>query len=142
MPLFCKMQQPRVFNKINTVELQWLEHGWFVYHGCFELVLESLGNTPIAAELGYLGYFFLFMVYCVYTLESLRSGDSNENTQYTYMLKNRKYISIMHPDLALRLTLTGSNYPCLELIFMVPKVFEPLKFYCMLGGFTNIFTSE
>ena len=36
----------------------------------------------------------------------------------------------MPPDLALSSTLTGSNYPCLELIFMVPKVFEPLKFDC------------
>ena len=34
----------------------------------------------------------------------------------------------MPPDLALLSTLIGSNYPCLELIFMVPKVFEPLKF--------------
>ena len=33
----------------------------------------------------------------------------------------------MPPDLALLSTLTGSNYLCLELIFMVPKVFEPLK---------------
>ena len=24
----------------------------------------------------------------------------------------------------------SSNYSCLELIFMFPKVFEPLKFYC------------
>ena len=36
----------------------------------------------------------------------------------------------MPPDLALLSTLNGSNYPCLELIFMVPKVFEPLKFDC------------
>ena len=36
----------------------------------------------------------------------------------------------MPPDLALLSTLTGSNYICLELIFMVPKVFEPLKFNC------------
>ena len=35
------------------------------------------------------------------------------------------------PDLALYSTLIGSNYPCLELIFMVPKVFEPLKFDCI-----------
>ena len=35
------------------------------------------------------------------------------------------------PDLALLLTLIGSNYPCLELIFMVLKVFEPLKFNCI-----------
>ena len=37
----------------------------------------------------------------------------------------------MPPDLALLSTLNGSNYPCLELIFMVPKVFEPLKFDCI-----------
>ena len=39
----------------------------------------------------------------------------------------------MSPDLALSSTLIGSNYPCLELIFLVPKVFEPLKFDC-IGG--------
>ena len=38
----------------------------------------------------------------------------------------------MPPDLALLSTLIGSNYPCLELIFMVPKVFEPLKFYSIV----------
>ena len=38
---------------------------------------------------------------------------------------------IMPPDLALLSTLISSNYPCLELIFMVPKMFEPLKFYCI-----------
>ena len=37
----------------------------------------------------------------------------------------------MPPDLALLSTLTGSNYPCLELIFMFPKVFEPLMFNCI-----------
>ena len=37
-------------------------------------------------------------------------------------------ILIMPPDLALLSTLIGSNCPCLELIFMVPKVFQPLKF--------------
>ena len=35
---------------LNTVELQWLEHRWLVYHGYFELVLESLGKNPIAAD--------------------------------------------------------------------------------------------
>ena len=34
-------------------------------------------------------------------------------------------------DLALWLTLISSNYPYLEHIFMVPKVFEPLNFYCI-----------
>ena len=36
-------------------ELQWLEHWGLVYHGCFELVLESLGNNPLAADVGTLG---------------------------------------------------------------------------------------
>ena len=34
----------------------------------------------------------------------------------------------MPSDLALLSTLMGLNYPCLELIFMVSKVFEPLEF--------------
>ena len=46
--------------------------------------------------------------------------------------ENRKYIPIMPSDLALWLTLFTSNYPCLEHIFMVPKVFELLKFDCSL----------
>ena len=42
----------------------------------------------------------------------------------------------MPPDLALLSTLFGSNYPCLEQIFMVPKVFEPLKFDCKWENLT------
>ena len=43
--------------------------------------------------------------------------------------KSKKILS-KPPDLALLSTLIGSNYPCLEPILMVPKVFEPLKFDC------------
>ena len=39
----------------------------------------------------------------------------------------------MPPDLALLSNLIGSNYPCLELIFIVPKVFEALKFDCTIN---------
>ena len=39
----------------------------------------------------------------------------------------------MPPDLGVLSTLIGSNYPCLELIFMVRNVFEPLKFYCIFN---------
>ena len=35
----------------STVELQWLEHRWLVYHGYFELVLESQGKKNIAADI-------------------------------------------------------------------------------------------
>ena len=33
------------------------------------------------------------------------------------------------------ITLSGSNYPCLERISMVPKMFEPLRFDCNMLGF-------
>ena len=75
--------------------------------------------------------FILKTVYCVYSLESPQWGDSNEYTQHTFMLKKIEKISHLslltwrycQPSLA-------RNFPSLELIFMVPKVFEPLKFYC------------
>ena len=44
-----------------------------------------------------------------------------------YDKENRKDIPIMAPDLPLRLILISLNYPCLEHIFMVPKVFEPFR---------------
>ena len=44
---------------------------------------------------------------------------------------NRKDIPVMPSDLALWFTLTSSNFPYLEHISMVPKVLEPLKFYCI-----------
>ena len=46
-----------------------------------------------------------------------------------------KEILIMTPYLALLSTLSGSKYPCLELIFMV---FEPLKFDCILIAFKEV----
>ena len=39
-------------------------------------------------------------------------------------------ISIVPPGVALMVTFRGSNYRCLEQIFMVPKGFEPSKFDC------------
>ena len=50
----------RILHFVNTesdsqvciVELQWLRHGWLVYHGYFKLVLESLTKSnPIAADI-------------------------------------------------------------------------------------------
>ena len=37
----------------------------------------------------------------------------------------------MSLDMALCFTVISSNYPYLEHVFMVQKVFEPLKFYCI-----------
>ena len=57
-------------------------------------------------------------------------GDSNEYTQHTIILKKIEKTSLIHPrlplDLVLWLTISGSNYPCLEQNSMVQKMFEPL----------------
>ena len=42
--LLSLREDPFTLSFLNTVELQWLEHWWLVYHGCIELVLESLGK--------------------------------------------------------------------------------------------------
>ena len=63
-----------VFTRIDpTVELQWLEHRWLVYHGYFELVLESQGKNPIAEDIIIFGIIlgdFLFYIengmFCVF----------------------------------------------------------------------------
>ena len=73
----------------------------------------------------------LKMVYCVNSFKSPQRGESSENTQHAFKLQKIKEILIMPPDLALLSTLTGSNYPCFQLIFMVPKMFEPLDFDCI-----------
>ena len=46
----------------NTVELQWLEHQLLIYHGYFELVLESLGKYPVAADIIVFGLIFFFIL--------------------------------------------------------------------------------
>ena len=81
---------------------------------------------------------FLFyneIVCCVHSLESPHRGDSNEYTRHTFIVWKIEKISLNYrhllPDLAPRLTLSGSNYPCLEQISMVPDMFKPFRFDCI-----------
>ena len=115
-----------------TVELQWLEHRWLVYKGYFELVFESLGKYPIAADIsifwtikGDFIFSILIMLCCAYSLELPRWGDSNGNTKYTIMLKKIKKKSLVcyltYDKYSLARSSPVSN----------TKVFEPLKFYCI-----------
>ena len=77
----------------------------------------------------------------MYSLESPHRDDSNEYTQHTIILwkMEKTFLDYFHlpSDLALCLTPSGSNYPCLEQISMVPKMFEPLKFDCRNKNKTN-----
>ena len=45
-----------------TVELQWLEHLWLVYHGCVELVLQTLGTKSYSCKFGMIYGNFLFNI--------------------------------------------------------------------------------
>ena len=51
-------------------------------------------------------------------------------TTNLHVEEKRKNVPTVPPDLALKLTHIRSKYPFLGHIFIVPKVFEPLKFDC------------
>ena len=72
------------------------------------------------------------------SLESPRWGDSNDNTQHTFMLKkieNNPYCATWPGTM---INTLSSNFPCLEHIFMVPNVFEPLNIYCTFKHFVFV----
>ena len=48
--------------QVITVDLQWLEHRWLVYHGCFELILEPLGKKSHSCRFGIIQGDFLLYV--------------------------------------------------------------------------------
>ena len=81
----------------------------------------------------YGAFYFLFyneIVCCVYSLESPRRVHSTYH-YFIWIILDRKDItklSPLPPDLALWLTLNGLNYPCLEQISTVQKMFEPIEF--------------
>ena len=54
--------------------------------------------------------------------------------KHTTYLHVRETQRVMPPVMALRLTLVSSNYPCLEHLFIVSKVFEPYHNYRCLQG--------
>ena len=107
----------------------------------FELALESLGKNPVAADIiicriiwdGFLFFFYiLIMVCCVYSLESPRWGNSHENTQHTFMFKKieRYPYNASWPGAMIITHYSLAWTTHLEHIFMVIKVFTPLKFNC------------
>ena len=49
-----------LYMQVSTLELQWLEHCWLVCHGCFKLVLESLGKKSKSCRFG--------IIYCDFLL--------------------------------------------------------------------------
>ena len=56
--------------------------------------------------------------------------------------KRLLFFLYLPPGLELLSTLSGSNYPCLEQIPIVPKMFEPLKFDCIVFIHDNYTSSN
>ena len=120
-----------------------------VYRGWFELFFQSLQNSSYSSRKQIFRDFFLFyhgIVCCVYSLELPHRGDSNEYTQHTIFVLKIEKISqnyrYLLPDLVPWLTLSGSNYPCLEWISMVPKMFEPLRFDCIWVRYIDLVVAD
>ena len=97
-----------------------------------------LQNPSNSARKQILGNFFLIWSWnsmlCV-LIRIASWGDSNEYTQHTIIVFKVEKISLRYrcllPKLTPWLTLSGSNYPCLEQFSIVPKMFEPLRFDCI-----------
>ena len=96
-----------------------------------------LRKTSHSSRVGIFFYNFLFNIEVGILYVLIRIA-WREHTTYLHVEENRGDIPTMSPDLALSATLIGSKYPCLELIFMVPKVFEQLKFDCILWWYRYI----
>ena len=140
------------FHLYCTVELQSLYQWWLMYHSYFELVLKPLETFSITGdiilELDNLRSIILSwkcmlcvlvriasMRYVVCTHKDRLDEAILMRTHNTHVLlfwrKSKRWPyyaswpgSIINPH---RL-----NYPCLEQIFIVPKVFEPSKLDCIL----------
>ena len=58
----------------------------------------------------------------------------NIHLKYRTLKRYPTVISIVPSGVALIVTFRGSNYRCLEQIFMVPKGFKPSKFDCIYNS--------
>ena len=130
---------------LSTVKPQWLKHWCFVYHGLFELVFASHENSSVGSGkqiFRVVRHNFLFYhenICCTHynrPIEAILT--STLNKPLYYRRSNIQIYPHLPPDPALWLPLNGSNYPCLEQISMVPKLFESLKFFCTLNSFSPV----
>ena len=106
----------------------------------FKLVFESLGTSSYSSRKHIFRdisrkFSYHENVCCVYLLELPHWGNSNEYKQdnITLLKVEKASLNYLHlsAELALWLTLSGSNYQCPEQIFVVQKMFEPLLFDCV-----------
>ena len=91
--------------------------------GALVLIAAAVRKPGFHGISTFLVFFILKMVYCVYDEAILMR---------THNIPRCKRKSKIYPYFAswpgAMLSLTSSNYPCLEHVFHVPKVFEPWKF--------------
>ena len=84
-------------------------------------------------------YFIFKIVYCVYSLESPHWGDSNENKQHMFMLKKNLKCPYKASWSGAITSPHWFELPLSRTIFLLPKVFEPLKLYCIRGVWLPFF---
>ena len=132
----------------NTVKPECLEHRWLFYHGWFELVFESLRNSSDSSRKQIFWKKILVLsencMLCVVIRIALSKRFLCIHSTNNYWVKNRKKkkkkkkkkksltYRYLFPDLAPWLALSSLNCPCLEQFSMVPKMYVPVKFYCIL----------
>ena len=144
-PLGIRDNESRLYlDMFTTVEPHWIARTPIArFPLLFKLVFESLRKSSDISRKQTFTEISLSCheknVCCVYSLESPHRGDSNEYTQRAIIVFKieKTLLNYCHLllDLAPWLTLSGSNYPYLKQVSMVPKMFEPLKFDCIYHSY-------
>ena len=67
-----------------------------------------------------------------HNIQAILMSTHNIHLKYRTLKRYPTIIFIVPPGVALIVIFRGSNYRCLEQIFMVPKGFEPSKSDCIL----------
>ena len=119
--------------------LPWLIRSRFFFFFFFLVPRKFFRQLKIANILGYFRIFFQFHheMYFVSTHYNRLIGAILMSTHkislfYSRSKRHPYIISIYLLPGAMVITLNGSNYPYLEQSSMVPKMFEPVRFDCIL----------
>ena len=80
----------KLFTALTTIELQWLEHWWLVYHGLFELSFSDSSRKQILREIF---LFYYKIVCCVYS--SMRFWWVHAT--YNYFVEDPKHFHKLSP---------------------------------------------
>ena len=139
--LFCTSKESLLWNILRCPNIRLYVYSrtsmartpMAVYHGLFKFIFVSIRNFSDSSRKQIEWSFLILLWNCMLCVLIRIASLRWVHATYHYFVEDRKHFhKYRHlvPDLTPWLNLTGSNYPSLEQISMVPKMFEP--FDCII----------